>query len=645
MTGSDTVVGRIVGTAGHIDHGKTELVAALTGVHTDRLPEEHERGISIDLGFAPLETGPGLPPASFVDVPGHEGFVKNMVAGATGIDAVLFVVAADEGMMPQSREHLLVLDALGIDRGVVAVTKVDLVEPEWTELVVEAVREELAGSGLATAPVLRVSSRTGEGIERLREALVEVLREPTPREGDRFPFRLPVDRSFSVAGAGTVVTGTVWSGAVAEGETVRSFPPDLGRAERPGSGRVRSIEVHGEPVPRAGAGLRAALALAGVDADRLARGSVLVAPDRPWRSVDLVDARVWLAADAPRALERGARVRIHHGTREVMGRTWWYVEEAVGPGEAGVARLALESPIVPSVGDPLVVRAYSPVETIGGGTILALEPPRVRGWERAERAGRLEAVANAGAEERLGFALDAAGEEGIAAGALPIATGSGERALAAARASADGSVEVHGDRWFAAAARERVVARLVEALEEHHASAPLQPGLSLEAARKSVGRADSALVEAAIGTLVSTGRAERRGAALALADHAVELSDRDRRTADRMRRDYAEAGLEPPSTDRLATRLEVDPDRVRALQRYLERHGELVKLASDWYADAAALTEARRKVEGRLEREGSADIGTLKEMFGLSRKYLIPLLEYLDRAGVTRREGDRRVLA
>ncbi|MDX1622612.1 MAG: selenocysteine-specific translation elongation factor [Gemmatimonadota bacterium] len=641
-------VGRVVGTAGHIDHGKTELVAALTGVATDRLPEERERGISIDLGFAPLDLGPGVPPTSVVDVPGHEDFVRNMVAGATGIDAVLFVVAADEGMMPQSREHLLVLDALRVDRGVVAVTKTDLVEGEWAELVAETVREEIADSGLAGAPIRLVSARTGEGIEALRDALAGVLREPVPRETGRFPFRLPVDRAFLVTGAGTVTTGTVWSGSVSEGDTVSAFPAGAGARERPLAARVRTIEVHGEEVDRVSAGRRAALALAGVDSDALGRGTVLAGPERPWRPVDTIDAEIWLGPEAPRPLERGARIRVHHGTREVMGRAWWYAEEAVAPGAGAVARLALEAPIVPAVGDPLVVRAYSPVETIGGGEVLALEPPRVRGSERVDRAVRLAALADARGSERLALALAAAGAGGIPEPELPLATGLGGDALARARAADDVAVEAHGGRWFARAARERTMERILAALRAHHAGEPLQPGMPLEAARQSARSARPALVEAAIERLVEIGAVERRGSggtALALADHRVELVDGDRELAGRIREAYASAGIEPPGTDGLVDRLDADPARVRELLRHLEREGELVKLASDWYADADALARAERRVVERLERDGAAGVGELKELFGVSRKYLIPLLEWFDRRGVTRREGDRRVLA
>jgi len=627
---------RVVGTAGHIDHGKTALVAAMTGVDTDRLPEERERGISIDLGFAALDLGPDAPPASVVDVPGHEGFVRNMVAGASGIDAVLLVVAADEGVMPQTREHLLVVEALGVERGVVAVTKADLVEPGWIELVVDEVEETLAGTSLAGAPVVPVSARTGEGVEEVRAALTGIVAATPARDVD-VPFRLPVDRAFPVAGVGTVVTGTVWGGAIGQGEAIRILPADE-------TTRVRSIEIHGAPVDRAEAGSRAALGL--VDApDDLGRGAVLVSPDRPWSAARRIDARLRLAAGAPRPVEYGDRVRVLHGTREVMARVRWYDGEKVGPGGGAVARLDLEDALVTAVGDRLVIRAYSPVETIGGGVVLALDPRRVRGRDRRERGAALAGLETADPAGRLEAAIAAAGEAGVADAGLPIATGLGEAALGRARREAGDRIERHGDRWFAASAREALAARLLETLETHHAERPLEPGLSLEAARQAVRPADPALVEAAIERLEDGGRIERRGARLARAGHEVEPGEEDRRTLAAMREAYAGAGLEAPETDALARALGVDVGRLRDLQRYLEEGGALRKLASDWYVDAAALDAAERKVVERIERGGPADVGDLKDLFDLSRKYLIPLLEYLDRAGVTRRDGDRRVLA
>ena len=639
MSDLDTAGGwaaRVVGTAGHIDHGKTALVAALTGIDTDRLPEERRRGISIDLGFAPLDLGHGAPQASVVDVPGHEGFVKNMVAGATGIDAVLFVVAADEGMMPQSREHLLVLEALGVDKGVVALTKVDLVDAEWAELASETVREELRGSVLESAPIVRVSSRTGEGIEELRSALGRAVAEAPGHRSD-FPFRMPIDRAFAVAGVGTVVTGTVWSGALAEGEIVVGLPA----GER---ARVRSIETHGERVGGARAGRRAALGLTGASRE-FRRGTSLVSPDRPWRASTRIDVAAWLAETAPRALRPRDRLRVHHGTTESTGRLRWYDARGVAPGGAGYALLELEAPLVAAVGDPFVLRAYSPVATIGGGRVLALGGRRLRGEARADRQTRLAALDQAPAGERLVHALELAGVAGIEAAALPIATGLGEGDLAAAVTAAGEAVESRGGRWFAADARTRAMGRIVAAIESFHAREPLQPGLPLEAARQAARPAASGLVEAALEALESSGAVERRGAALARRGHSVELGPADRAVVERAMARYGDAGLEAPETPALAAELGIDLPHLRELLNHLEREGRVVKLAGDWFADAGALARAERMLVDRLGREGSgADTGAFKEMFGVTRKYLIPILEYFDRRGLTRREGNRRVL-
>ena len=626
----------MVGTAGHIDHGKTALVGALTGIETDRLPEERRRGISIDLGFAPLDLGPGAPPASVVDVPGHEGFVKNMVAGASGIDAVLFVVAADEGVMPQSREHLLVLEALGVERGVIAITKTDLVEPEWAELVAETVREELRGSPLADAPIVAVSSRTGAGVEELRGVLARIVADAPGRRVD-FPFRMPVDRAFAVTGVGTVVTGTVWSGEVAEGETVVALPAGA-RA------RVRTIEVHGAPVQRAQPGRRTALGLAGAG-DAFVRGATLVAEGRPWRASTRVEVSAWLAASAPRPVRSRDRVRVHHGTSEAMGRLRWYEADTVKPGGAGHALLELESPIVAAVGDPIVLRAYSPVETIGGGRVLALGGRRLRGEARERRRTGLAALAAARPEARLAGALELADTAGVAEAALPMATGLGEVELGAAGLVA-GRIEAHGGRWYAVSARERVMARVVAALEAHHAREPLQPGMPLETARQAARPAPGPLVEAAIEELERAGEVERRGTALARAGHRVVLEPTDARLVERTLARYGEAGLEPPDTEALAAELGIVGTRLRELLAHLEREGRVIKLASDWYADADALARAERMLVERLGGvEDGADTGAFKEMFGVTRKYLIPILEYFDRSGVTRREGNRRVLA
>lgn len=626
----------IIGTAGHIDHGKTVLVEALTGIATDRLPEEKRRGISIDLGFAPLDLGADAPDASFVDVPGHEAFIKNMVAGATGIDIALLVVAADEGVMPQTREHVVVLEALGIERAVVAITKSDLVDADWSELVVETTAEALAGTRLEGAETVIVSARTGDGVDRLREALARAAMDVSDPRTDR-PTRLPVDRSFPVVGVGTVATGTLWAGTVAQGDTLRSLPEG-------GTVRVRSIEVHGSPVERARSGQRTALALTGSGTQSIRRGTTLVEPGAGWRANRRADVRLWLVASAPRPVASGDRLRFHHGTTEVMGRVRWYSGRQVGPGEEGYGRVRFEKALVIASGDRLVVRAYSPVETIGGAEIVLRTPPRVRARERGEHARRLAEIVTSNPSEHVVHILEMAAGRGVVEMSLVLDSGLGADQLQAALAAIPERVARYGERWFARGAVDAAAQQLLDAVGSYHRRQPLQPGMGLEAARQAVG-ADPALVEAVIGALVDDGQLERRGAVVALAGHAIELEEEEQRLVESIRDGYREAGLEPPDTIQLAVRLGVDEQRLRELQHYLERRGELTKLASDWYIDVSALERAQVALVERLEADGAVDTGTCKAILGVSRKFLIPVLEYFDRSGVTRREGNKRVLA
>jgi selenocysteine-specific elongation factor len=392
----------IIGTAGHIDHGKSSLVTALTGRAMDRLAEERRRGITIDLNFAPLELGSGRV-AGIVDVPGHEDFVRTMVAGASGIDVALLVVAADEGIMPQTTEHLAVLEHLGVPVGIPVVTKADLVDPEWLELVLLEVAERLAGSPVAFGPPIAVSARTGQGLPELRERIAAQTASVRP-SGDL--FRLPVDRAFSVAGVGTVVTGTSWSGRVEVGDAVVLLPEGV-------EGRVRSVEMFGHPSGQSEPGARTAVGIAGIARDAVRRGQVLVRAGDPWESTSALDVELSLDASAPRALTPRTRVRVHLGTAEVLARV--HPRSAIEPGERGLARLALEASVAARGGDRLVIRSYSPVTTIGGGVVLdPLPPPRRAAWP----AGLSAATPG----ERL-HALLSRRPAGVAQGALPLLLG------------------------------------------------------------------------------------------------------------------------------------------------------------------------------------------------------------------------------
>ncbi|MGB4594250.1 MAG: selenocysteine-specific translation elongation factor, partial [Coriobacteriia bacterium] len=356
----------VLGTAGHIDHGKSSLVRALTGTDPDRLPEEKERGVTIELGFARLELPSGRS-MGVVDVPGHEKFVRQMVAGATGIDVVMLVVAADDGVMPQTREHLAIIDLLGVPKGVVALTKADLADEDWIELVTEDIRQLLVGTSIEGAPIVPVSSKTGAGLPELLAAIDEVATEAEARQS-KLPMRLPVDRVFTIAGAGTVVTGTLWSGSAAKDDAVEVYPGGK-------RGRIRSVQMHGAQVDRANAGNRVALNIAGLERDEIDRGDIIAEPGS-LTVTDRIDAYVTYLPSEEKPFESGARVHVHHGTREVLGRVLLMDADILRPGERGYAQLRLEEPLAPRYDDRFIIRSYSPMWTIGGGVVLDVLPPR-----------------------------------------------------------------------------------------------------------------------------------------------------------------------------------------------------------------------------------------------------------------------------
>ncbi len=627
----------ILGTAGHIDHGKTALVHALTGVWTDRLKEERERGISIDLGFAHWDAGPGLR-VGVVDVPGHEDFIRNMVAGASGVDAVLFVVSAEEGMMPQSREHLQILTQLGVERGVVAITKRDLVDADWLELVSRAVAEETADSFLAGAPRHAVSVRTGAGLAELSRSLRALAREAGRRRTD-FDFRLPVDRVFTVRGVGTVVTGTAWSGTLAPDEPVRVLPGDH-------SARVRSIEVHGEQAPRAEPGVRTALALGGVEREWIERGSVVVTGPH-WRARRLYQVRLALLSTAPRSLKQGSRVRVLLGTAEIVGRVALESGSApLPPGSAAFAQLRLEEDLVANLGDRFVLRSYSPLATIGGGQVLTASEKKLGPLRLAEAAALHRALWTPAAGDRL---VAIVGERGARGATLEEAG----FLAAAGREEAVGAVEpllragrlVHeAGRLYATEALERARAAILVALEDFHARERIRRGLSLGELRERAG-GPGPLMERALAGLVAEGRVASEGNQARLADRPAELGGREAGWRDALLARYERAGLEPPGLDDAVAGAGATPREGRAIAERLVQEGRLTKVAADLYFHTATLRAARETVRGFLAERPLASVGELKDLLGLSRKYLIPLLEHFDREGLTRRTASGRSLA
>jgi selenocysteine-specific elongation factor len=608
----------IIGTAGHIDHGKTALVRALTGVDTDRLPEEKRRGITIALGFAPLEL-PGVGTVGVVDVPGHEAFVRTMLAGASGIDCALLVIAADEGVMPQTREHLAILSLLGVSRAVVALTKADLADAGLRELVQLDVEETLAGGGLAGAPILAVSAQTGEGLEALRSALAAALSDIPAREAHDL-WRLPVDRVFSMAGAGTVVTGTAWSGSLAVGETVRVFPG--GR-----TARVRGIESHGASVARSQPGARLALALVGVQREEMHPGDTLVRDGEPWLSTRVVRADVHLLPESPVVGVR-TRVRFHVGTAECGARVV-VLGGPLAPGAVRPARLVLDAPLVLRAGDRFVLRGGAPHTTIGGGVVTDPLPltPRVRPWPQSAPEPR----------QRLLWMLEEAGPLGVELTPLGIRLGLRPTELDRLLKSVKGTARV-GDRLVLSAVLDALRTKLMDAITAAHRDTPLAPGLDRQTARQLLSP-NAELADEVIRRAERAGLLEIAGSALRVPGWDPAASERAGDRTATLRDVLEAAGVEPPSVSELQAAHGQD---VPALLKLLEREGSAVPIALDrWFAASAVRTLLGRLRAGTTPGTRYAP-SELREMLGVSRKFLMPFLEWCDRRGITRRDADGR---
>ncbi|MHB1193743.1 MAG: selenocysteine-specific translation elongation factor [Longimicrobiales bacterium] len=623
----------VVGTAGHIDHGKTALVHALTGVDTDRLPEEKARGITIDLGFAELVAPDGAR-LGVVDVPGHEDFVRTMVAGATGIDVVLLVVAADEGVMPQTREHLDIVQLLAVPRMVVALTKADLVDDEWLALVSEEVRDALAGTPYAAAPIASTSCRLGTGLAELRAHLFEAAAQAGARaEGDL--ARLPVDRSFTVQGIGTVVTGTLWSGALAAGDRARILPGS-------GEGRIRSVQVHGRDVPTARAGERTALALAGLDRGGAERGSVVVT-DPSWATSSMITVRLHLLRTAPKSVEAGERVRALLGTAEVMARCAFLEgRQPLQPGAGAWVQLRLEAPVLARNGDRVVLRSYSPVLTLGGGVVAEPVAPKRRRLDEGE-ARALEALVAGDPFQRVLGALALGGWQGVPGASLPQASGLPPAAVSGALAllEAEGGLVSRGTA-LAPGVVDQARARIVEALDRGHASDPLRPSVPLERLREALPAwASAALAEGVMPALARTGALElAEGGARRPGFRAVPTADQV--IASRALRDTFEAaGLAAPFLEDLPEALRSRPD-LPALLRLLEADGRLRSLGGGLMVSTAALEAAARAITETLAGRSGLGPADFREALPVSRRHLLPILAHFDGIGVTLRRGTLR---
>ncbi|MFZ5563792.1 MAG: selenocysteine-specific translation elongation factor [Thermodesulfobacteriota bacterium] len=630
----------ILGTAGHIDHGKSSFVRALTGTDPDRLKEEKERGITIELGFASL-TLPGGQTVGIVDVPGHEKFVKNMVAGASGIDLVAMVIAADEGVMPQTREHMDICTLLGIRHGLVLLTKIDMVDAEMLELARADIADFTQGTFLEGAPVLPVSSATGQGIAEF-PAILEKLAAAVPDRRPADLLRIPIDRVFTMKGFGTVITGTLVAGTVRVGDMVEIYPFDART-------RVRGLQVHNSSVETAGPGQRTAVNLQGLEKAEITRGGVVGLPGQLIPAY-MLDIYFHALKSNARPIKNRAPVRVHCGTAEIMGQVILLDRETLEPGEDAVVQLRLHSPVVCVKDDRVVVRSYSPVRTIGGGPVLNPVPVKHKRSDPALVAA-IGSLASASTEEIIAFHCDQAAFDGVPLTALRVMTHVPEKDLARALdslLSAQTLVLVDREKqvYVHKNAFDRTAAETRAALEAFHRDNPLKKGMPRQEVKSRISRkAGDKLFERVIDRMIKIKEVAQEGDTIHLAGHSVSLASDQNQIKENLLSLLEQSGLTPPNYKELpgavGARGVAD---IKEVVYLLVRQGELVKVNEDLYFHAGVIHRLEAQLVDFLNKNGQIDAPRFKEMTGASRKYTIPLLEYFDAKKVTIRVGDTRKL-
>jgi selenocysteine-specific elongation factor len=626
----------IVGTAGHIDHGKTALVKALTGIDADRLEEEKRRGITIDLGFAHLElqgTSGEVLRLGFVDVPGHERFVRNMLAGVGGIDLVLLVIAADEGIKPQTREHFEICRLLGVRRGICVLTKSDLVDAETMDVVRLEIGEFLRGSFLEHAPALAMSSKTGAGVEALKHALAVAALE-TPAKDASAPVRLPIDRVFVMKGFGTVVTGTLVSGTIEKENEVEVFPGNRRL-------RVRGVQVHNQSAERAVAGERTGLNLAGASADELERGLMLASPGM-FQSSARIDVLLTLLESA-KPLKNRARVHLHAYTSEQVVEVVLHGEARIERGGSGYAQLRPARSMLLLPGDRFILRQFSPVVTIGGGVVLdALPLPRTG---LAARQAFLEIMRSGDPQRILEARIARRGQHGMTVAQAVAETGWRAPAVEASAAALveRGRARRLSDTYVEAGAFDSLLQKLRRLVEEFHTANPLVAGISKEEIRERLG-VPATVFTAALGELVQSQQVDITGEQVRRAGRAVVFKEEEAESKREIERAFGSAGLKVPALKEVLAGLKVDRARAQKIVTLLLRDRVLIKVSDELVFHRDALDELRQRMTAHKAKSAKIGVAEFKELTGVSRKYAIPLLEYLDRERVTRRAGDERII-
>ncbi len=627
----------ILGTAGHIDHGKTSLIKALTNIDTDRLKEEKERGITIELGFAHLDL-PGGKRLGIVDVPGHEKFVKNMVAGATGIDLVALVIAADEGVMPQTREHLEICELLKVNHGLVVLTKIDMVEHDWLEMVKEDVTEYLTDTFLADSPIVEISSVTGEGLDELVKVLDELVQKIPERDMGHI-FRLPIDRVFTMKGFGTVITGSTVSGKVATGDEVTIYPHKI-------ASRIRGIQVHNREVNEVRAGLRTAINFQGLEKTAILRGDILAAKDSLMPTY-MVDVILKLLESAPRKLKNRAKVRFHTGTSEIISTVVLLGRDKLTPGETCFAQIRLDQPTAVLRHDRYVLRSYSPVRTIGGGEILNALPGKKKQFSDIALS-ELKLLHAGELDEVIELFVSLGRFRGVEEGELPFLTNTSKKkldeVLKALKAQLritlydkEKGLLIHSD--FLKKAKNEIL----ENITQYHKDFPLKTGLPKEELRsRTTGAKNPKLFSYLIDRLTKDDTIVQEKEIVRLKDHRVMLAHDQQKTRKNLEDTYLKSGLQPPYFKDLTNTLPGNTGK--EILEVMVKEGILLKVKEDLYFHRKAIHELEERLIYFLKEHGTIDTPQFKEMTGTSRKYTIPLIEYFDKIQLTVRVGDSRVL-
>ncbi|WP_272700037.1 selenocysteine-specific translation elongation factor [Desulfovibrio sp. Fe33] len=628
----------IMGTAGHIDHGKTTLIKALTGIDCDRLSEEKKRGITIELGFAFLDLGEDNR-LGIVDVPGHEKFVKNMVAGAAGVDFVVLVIAADEGIMPQTREHLEICQLLGVSAGLVALTKIDMVDEEWLEMVKEEVAAYLEPTFLGGAPILPVSAHTGQGLDELKAELRKLVAEFKPRRRSDL-FRLPVDRVFTMKGHGTVVTGTMISGAISLGEDVTLYPGST-------TSKVRGLQSHGETVETAQAGRRTAVNLAGLEVDDVRRGDVLARPGSLFPS-DVWDIELTVLESSRLPLKHRREIHFHHGAREVLARIHLLDRDELAPGETAVCQARFSEPMAGVWGDRVVLRSFSPLRAFAGGRVIGPAGHSIKRFSKdVELLGQL---ASDKPEEVASAQLELAGPKGVSFAELLTMTNLETKGLEKTLGLLGGQqravlFDKESRRYAGGALVDRLASGLLDFLAEYHRRESMKPGVQRGELASSWGRElPPKLMHYLLERLLKKGDIEADQEVFRLKGHKVSLASDQAKVRETILDAYSQGGATPPNLKDVLESLGMDAKQAAPVLRLLQDQGDLVRIKDDMYYHAPALNGIRESIIGFFAGHEEMSAPDFKDITGLSRKYLIPVLEYFDKEKLTVRVGDVRRL-